>query len=65
MKKYEYIKEDLPQTSIPRELCLKCYDWCSQEDVGWNDIPHCLHDDYRCIDYLRGLTNDCPKFCEL
>lgn len=56
---------ELPQTSIPRELCKKCYDWCSQEDVGEHDIPHCINVDYYCRDYLQNFRNDCPKFIEL
>ena len=56
---------ELPKTSIPRELCKKCYDWCTQEDVGYHDIPHCINSDYCCHDYLLHLRDDCPKFIEL
>lgn len=53
---------ELLQTSIPRELCKECYDWCSQEEVGFNDIPHCLNADSCCRDYLNHLREDCPKY---
>lgn len=65
MKSIKKEKLELLQTSIPRELCKKCYNWYTQEDVGEHDIPHCINSDYCCSDYLRKYRNDCPKFVEL
>lgn len=45
----------------PRELCQDCYNWNSQEDVGFNDFPQC-GEGYRpeAHNYLIGLSNVCP-----
>ncbi len=59
------IDDNLPLTSIPRDLCKTCYDWCSQEDVCFNDIPQCANSDICCKDYLNHIRNDCPKHIEL
>ena len=50
----------------PRELCLTCYNWCTQEDVGEYDLPHCsegIH--YEAHNYIIGLSDSCPKHLEL
>jgi len=50
------------QLSTPRELCMDCYNWCTQEDVGENDFPQCgegCHPETH--NYLIGLSNTCPK----
>ena len=47
--------------SIPRELCKDCYNWCTQEDVGFNDLPHCSENAYDCRAYLLGTCDNCPK----
>lgn len=48
--------------STPRELCMDCYNWCAQEDVGQYDIPQCSEGCYpETHNYLIGLSNTCPK----
>lgn len=59
------IDDNLPATSIPRKLCETCYNWCSQEDVGEYDIPHCVEADYACRDYLTHYKDECQKYCNL
>lgn len=46
----------------PRELCKDCYNWCTQEDVGPYDFPHCgegFHPETH--NYLIGLSSTCPE----
>lgn len=46
----------------PRELCLTCYNWCTQEDVGEYDWPQCENSaDYDCYRYLTHQRENCPK----
>ena len=48
-----------------RELCKHCIEWVTQEDVGFDDFPHCVmsHDfDVDC--YLHHQKDTCPKFFE-
>lgn len=51
--------------STPRELCKNCYNWCTQEDVGTNDFPHCIENAYDCRAYLLGTHDNCPKLLVL
>lgn len=46
----------------PRELCKDCYNWNTQEDVGFNDFPNCS-EGYRTAtrNYLNGLSDICPQ----
>ena len=56
------IKDNTLMLSTPRELCKECYNWLTQEDVGFYDIPHCSEDDLECRWYLCGDREDCPNF---
>lgn len=50
----------------PRELCLTCYNWCTQEDVGEHDWPQCSEGScHEAYNYLIGLSDTCPKHLEL
>ena len=47
----------------PRELCTHCYEWCTQSDVGFNDIPQCASAFRPGVEeYLHGYTDKCPCF---
>ncbi len=47
------------------ELCGHCMEWLSQDDVGFNDFPHCaIGDKYEAHQYVSGYTNECPYFME-
>lgn len=49
----------------PREKCKHCRNWCTQADVGFNDIPHCAEGaDWDAEQYRRDFAEDCPKFLE-
>ena len=49
----------------PREKCKHCWNWCTQADVGFNDIPQCsCGTDYDAQRYMDGSSEDCPKFSE-
>lgn len=51
--------------SEPRELCKTCYNWCTQEMVGFNDLPQCTEDHYSSVRaYLFGHINVCPKYLQ-
>lgn len=51
--------------STPRDLCKTCYNWCTQEDVGEYDFPHCCEGScYETHNYLIGLSDTCPKHLE-
>lgn len=47
--------------STPRELCKDCYNWLTQEDVGFNDLPHCIENTFDCHAYLLGTCDNYPK----
>ena len=49
----------------PREKCKHCRNWLTQEDVGFNDYPHCLVEyDISVSDYMSKLSDDCKKHLE-
>lgn len=50
----------------PRELCKHCTEWSTQDDVGPNDLPGCVHDAFGTLahSYIIGDRNDCPYFFE-
>lgn len=48
-----------------RRLCKTCYNWNTQEDVGFDDIPQCSEPDSECRDYLNGFLKNCPKYLNL
>ena len=50
----------------PRELCKRCFEWNSYEDIGPNDIPGCVHDFFgnKAHSYIVGERDDCPEFNE-
>lgn len=49
--------------SEPRELCKTCYNWLTQEDVGFNDFPQCSEGHFASTRaYLLGNTDVCPKY---
>lgn len=45
--------------------CKTCYNWMTQEDVGFDDIPQCSEPDSECRDYLNGILKNCPKYLNL
>lgn len=52
--------------SEPKELCKTCYNWLTQEDVGFNDLPQCSED--HCSDarkYLFGRSDTCKRYCNM
>ena len=53
-------------TKRRRELCRRCYEWATQEEVGPNDLPGCLHNYFGSTarSYLCGERDDCPYFNE-
>ena len=51
--------------SQPRDLCKKCYNWLSQEDVGFNDLPGCSDSRPSSREYLLGYSDNCSKFLDL
>lgn len=56
---------DYVEKNTPREQCKTCYEWLTQEDVGFNDIPHCTRSDYECKWYLNGSMDECPFYLDL
>ena len=47
---------------VPRELCLSCYNWLTQADVGPHNHPSCTDSDKTCCrDYLYHRREDCPN----
>lgn len=53
----------------PRELCARCREWVSIEDIEEreddNDYPHCVSSsDYECERYMMGMCDNCPRFNE-
>lgn len=54
-------KNDQKQLWKQREMCKTCYNWMSQEDVGFDDLPQCSEPDSACRDYLNGILKKCPK----
>jgi hypothetical protein len=58
-------KDNIYCLSHPRDLCKKCYNWLSQEDVGFNDLPGCSESRSGCRDYLLGYKNYCLRFLDL
>ena len=52
--------------SEPRELCETCYNWCTQEMVGFNDLPQCSEAGHACTrDYLLGCSDTCNRYCNM
>lgn len=59
-------KKIVSQLNNPRELCETCYNWLTQDDVGFNDLPHCvIADCEECRNYLLGHTKKCSKYLNL
>lgn len=49
--------------SEPRELCKKCYNWLTKEDVGFNDLPQCSESRFEsCRSYLLGRSDTCRRY---
>lgn len=48
--------------SEPRDLCKTCYNWLTQEDVGFNDLPQCGENDSSCRAYLLGYIDKCNRY---
>ena len=55
-------QEELPLIFRQRELCKTCYNWLSQEDVGFNDLPHCSENRANEADYLNGYCENCDSY---
>lgn len=51
--------------SEPRELCKTCYNWLTQEDVGFNDLPQCSDSDSSTKAYLFGCSDTCKRYCNM
>ena len=55
----------VPKIKPPQELCKRCREWLTQKDVGWNDIPHCVHEGKPdCSEFIIGFADKCPYFNE-
>lgn len=57
----ERCEDDRKQLWKQRKMCKTCYNWMSQEDVGFDYYPHCSEADSDCIEYLTGRIKKCPK----
>lgn len=62
MKKNSEVERCL---STPRELCKSCYNWLTQEDVGFNDLPQCSEAKSECRSYLLGYKDTCNRYCNI
>lgn len=51
--------------SEPRELCKHCYNWLTQEDVGFNSFPGCSESTPETRSYLFGKIDTCSRFLDL
>ena len=58
-------KRNISKIEPPRELCKRCREWLTQEDVGFNDIPHCCCEaKFEAHQYMIGMENECKNFNE-
>lgn len=52
--------------SEPRELCKTCYNWLTQEMVGFNDLPQCSEGGHPSTrDYLLKQSDTCKQYCNM
>ena len=62
----ENLDNILKNIKPPRELCKRCFEWDSYENVGPHDIPGCPHNvlGTKAHSYIVGERDDCPEFNE-
>ena len=61
----KWCKEQDKKFPPPRELCNHCMEWLCQEDIGFDDFPHCsMSGDYDVRRYMEGYTDKCPCFVD-